>query len=283
MIDIRPAIGTSRLIFEDSAPGILSDTTSGSVGTGAKVVRSNHRHPLNVDGTTPETLGADISGAVGAAATYARRDHRHNITVETNDAAVLKDAVAASAGLLGQLIRSDHQHPLNVSVAGVPASLGTDFTPTHGTSSRYARSDHRHELPFLEAHITWNTWVSAGASRGFNFTFVPDFIIVLIQIAGTQVSDAACTSVGFATGTGLQMSVAWTTDVSGDTNRMGIGGRRDRIGTIAQWGIVPNGTGLDTVWGTFNLTSYGTTVVIDPDVTVTGHAFVIGVAQGERP
>jgi hypothetical protein len=281
VIDIRPAIGTSRLIFEDSAPGILSDTTSGSVGTGAKVVRSNHRHPLNVDATTPETLGADIAGAVGGAATYARRNHKHSITVETNNGAVLSDAAAASAGSAGQFVRSDHRHPKNVPTSGVPAGLGTNFSPTHGVLSTYSPSDHIHNLPVLETQIDWSTWTASGGARNFTFTFVPDCIIVLIQVAGTQIGDAPCTSVGFATGVSDQYSIGWSVDTGGSTNRMGAGGRRDSIGVIAKRGEQPGGTGLDTVWGRFTMTNFGTTVTIDPDIAVTGHAFVLAIAQGE--
>lgn len=142
ILDVRPAPGVLKHLFETNPANLATDVTSGAVGTLVTVVRADHRHPLNVDGTIPTTMGAGLAASVGAAATYSRRDHRHAITIEANAGVMLQDGTA-SAGSTAEIARADHRHPLNVD-AVVP-SLDTAGGAIGGAST-YSRRDHRHPL-----------------------------------------------------------------------------------------------------------------------------------------
>lgn len=145
--DIRPAIGTSRRVFEDTAGNILTDSAGGSVGTSTKVVRADHRHPLNVDGTVPTALGPSVAAAVGSSNSYSRRDHAHAIATEAVAAAFLTDVSGGSAGSSANFPRADHRHPLNVD--GTVPSEASFTAASAGSAATYSRADHVHLLPTL--------------------------------------------------------------------------------------------------------------------------------------
>jgi len=55
-----------------------SDTGSGYAGVGTEGSKSDHRHPLNVDGYSPPDV-SPTGGGTGSADVYARRDHTHKV------------------------------------------------------------------------------------------------------------------------------------------------------------------------------------------------------------
>ena len=61
-----------------------------------------------------------------------------------SNATPLVDTTNGAVGNGTAWARSNHQHPLNVPTSGVPAQLGT---PSLGSASTYARSDHVHKKP----------------------------------------------------------------------------------------------------------------------------------------
>lgn len=100
-----PASGGGSAALSDEAP--LQDGEGGDSGESEEAARADHTHPLNVPETgTPEKDGA---ASRGDDATYAR---------------------------------SDHVHPLNVDNTIIPQGVAS--TGASGTSSSYARADHRH-------------------------------------------------------------------------------------------------------------------------------------------
>ena len=64
------------LAMEALAANLKKDTASGVLGILNFLVKSDHQHPLNVDGTLPTTVSQSAS-ATGSADYYARRDHAH--------------------------------------------------------------------------------------------------------------------------------------------------------------------------------------------------------------
>jgi hypothetical protein len=82
--------------METDPAGILTDAGA-SVGTANKLVRSDHRHPLNVnDGVIPEPVNL-AAGAAGTDPYYARRDHEHFLPVHQHTHAWVDKTIVAGA------------------------------------------------------------------------------------------------------------------------------------------------------------------------------------------
>ncbi len=286
IIDIRPAIGTSRPIFEDVAANILTDVASGAAGSSGKVARADHRHPLTVDAFDPAVLAAGATPTPGGIDAYARRDHRHDILVELAAGALRQDGTA-SAGSAGQFVRSDHIHPLNVALAGLPAPLSALLAATLGSAVDYSRTDHRHALPAFQTSIVQQNWVASSTSRNFVFGFGPSIIIAIGGFAATSPNNGVSPSafVGFANldiaQAIVQMSVGWLlTAGGGDINLDGMGMSNTRIGYVPAHFTQPDGTGTNASVATFNVTNFGSSTTILPTTTVTGSIMLIAVAMG---
>lgn len=304
--DLRPAPGTGFPFFEDNSSNILSDATSASLGSTNRVARSNHQHPLNVDATLPNTIQAGDVALAGTSVRYARIDHEHAIATESS-AAVLRtdvsggnvgtaltfaradhrhplnagatippvDGGTGTAGVSGVYAREDHQHPLNVPSSGLPATVGPSIAGSLGVASTYSRSDHVHPMQAPQVSLQSASWVSESGAKPFNFGFTPDFVIVIGAFAGIA-SDTPGAWVGFTTGVSAERSVGWLVDVGGDSNRMGMGARSDRVGYMPTNFIQPAGGGADSAQALWDVISYGSTVQISASVTVTGNAYALG-------
>jgi hypothetical protein len=139
--DIRPATGAGMSIFDGVAGSFLQDLDGGAAGSSGLAAHSDHRHPLNVDGTVPDQLDADKAAAVGTAVVYARRDHVHDLSMEASAAVLQADVAGGAVGTSANLVRADHQHPPNVDNVD-PEDISS--VASSGTSTVYARRDHVH-------------------------------------------------------------------------------------------------------------------------------------------
>jgi hypothetical protein len=162
IIDVRPAIGANRSLFDSTAP--LKDVSGGSAGNSVKLSRSNHAHILNTDAVAPETLDSVKAAASGSSTVYSKRDHVHPISIEVAPANILKDASGGSAGSSSKLAKSDHAHNLNVDAVN-PTPVSPGGVPAVGTSSAYARRDHAH--PMDDDLVMRSMRFQAGNSQAF--------------------------------------------------------------------------------------------------------------------
>lgn len=90
-----------------------------------------------------------------------------DIGVSPSGSTPLADQSAGAIGSSTDYARADHRHPMNVSQA-TPAPLGT---AAPGTSGQYARADHVHPMPSAEdigAMSEWDLlWTNASPSSNF--------------------------------------------------------------------------------------------------------------------
>lgn len=145
--DARLAPGGGLRVLETAAANLKSDTAGGSAGSSAKVVASDHQHPLNRAVTVPATP-ATSGPSVGTSSYYAMRDHVHALPMETAASNLKSDAASGSAGSAStKLVRSDHRHPPNVGTSA-PGTVQSGVAGAAGSSTVYARQDHVHALTF---------------------------------------------------------------------------------------------------------------------------------------
>lgn len=201
--DVRPAPGANQRVFENSAAVFNQDQAGGAVGVSEKVPRSDHRHPMNVDGTVPEVVAPDnVAGTGSASARYAYRAHVHAVTVETNAAGILTDAAAAAVGSANKLVRSDHRHPINVD-AVVPAPISY-IAGSAGTSAIYSHRDHVHfaASPTLvnSQSLSWVNSPAVQSTAAFGFT--PRVVLVYAVMYWPSDSRWTAFSSGFCYGIG---------------------------------------------------------------------------------
>ena len=78
------------------------------------------------------------------------------------------DIVSGAVGTSTDYARGDHRHPLNVPISGTPADLGT---ASNGSSTNYARADHIHNMPSstdVGAMAEWDLlWENASPSSNY--------------------------------------------------------------------------------------------------------------------
>lgn len=90
-----------------------------------------------------------------------------NIGVSPSGSTPLADQSGGAIGSSTDYARADHRHPMNVSQAA-PAPLGT---PAPGTSGQYSRSDHVHAMPTADdvgAMSKWDLlWTNASPTSVF--------------------------------------------------------------------------------------------------------------------
>ena len=215
--DVRPAAGVDWRQWGLAGGDLVTDTEAGSIGSISKLVRSNHRHPLNVPAASSASITrnieADAVALAGTESEYARRDHKHTISVT----ATLSDLkVAAESIVTGQLgtginlVRSDHRHPLSFpAVPVLPGISQPTGAAAIGSGFTYARDDHVHQLagnlivtmeentlewgttPAFPGAITWETGTKTTAA----LTHRPVFAIVMA--VGNNVFAPATEAAGY--------------------------------------------------------------------------------------
>ena len=110
-----------------------------------------------------------------------------NIGVSPSGSTPLADQSGGAIGSSTDYARADHRHPMNVSQA-VPAALGT---AAPGTSGQYSRADHVHAMPSADdvgAMSAWELlWTNASPSSEFAAQTIAldlsgyDFIMVVFK------------------------------------------------------------------------------------------------------
>lgn len=149
------------------------------------------------DGTTAGTFsvynGLNGTGAV-ASVNGVMPDGTGNVALTGPDIGVspsgttpLADQSGGAIGSSTDYARADHRHPMNVSQA-VPAALGT---AAPGTSGQYSRADHVHAMPSADqvgAMSAWELlWTNASPSSAFAAQTIAldlsgyDFVMVVFQ------------------------------------------------------------------------------------------------------
>lgn len=105
---------------------------------------------------TAFTFTLNVQASVLADGTIVSSDYFNVLTATLAEAAAIAanlpqpsestpipDSANGSAGTGNGFSRGNHSHPLNVAESGTPADLGT---PANGSSPKYARQDHVHDL-----------------------------------------------------------------------------------------------------------------------------------------
>jgi len=185
--DVRPGSGMNQRVFESVTANLLTDTPGGNVGISEKVVRANHRHPLNTDATVPVAIAPNNVAATGSGVnTYAYRAHTHAATVETINAGFLTDLSGGSAGVADKLCRSDHRHENNTD--GIDPVDISRTTAGAGAATKYSRRDHLHKLPasLLSTVIWWGgRYTAVGIVPDFNANTVCSLPAPVVITANT--------------------------------------------------------------------------------------------------
>lgn len=149
---------------------IASVTQTG--GTGAPGTYDTYTITLDtgvVAGTFQVYNGLDGSGAVSSVngQTGDVVLTASDVGVSASSATPLTDAGSGVVGTSTAYARGDHRHPLNVS-GSAPSPLGTAAA---GSSAQYARADHVHAMPSASdvgAMSTWTLlWTNASPSSSF--------------------------------------------------------------------------------------------------------------------
>jgi hypothetical protein len=183
ILDVRPALGANKWLFETNSANILADGAV-SVGTLYTVARANHVHALNSSaGTAPETLDLNKSatGSAGGGTLYSIVDHVHDLDM-TALASHTKDGTKA-IGTSNKLVRGDHYHDLNVDASG-PERVGEyGAVPGPGVMTAYSRHDHSHRIPdwsiaLYKSFIDTTTTISIPAGTTFTDISFPTNIVV---------------------------------------------------------------------------------------------------------
>jgi hypothetical protein len=143
--DIRLGCGSERLSLGTDAAAMVMDGAA-DLGTDNETVRSNHRHPLNVnDVVPPASMTADSTGSPGASLRYSRATHRHPCPPAASAADVKKDTGTGAAGSSSAFAKGSHAHPNNTTPTN-PVSLNPSLLASAGVADYYARVGHRHAL-----------------------------------------------------------------------------------------------------------------------------------------
>lgn len=144
-------LGTSSTANIDTVPTDIQPLGVQAAGSTGKVADAGHVHP-----TTGVTLHSEAATTVVAATThgqpavvgvdltYAREDHSHGTPPITNVAPNVTEGIgqAAAVGVSNDPARSDHVHPL--AAAGAPTSSAVGDTPSTGSATTFAASNHVH-------------------------------------------------------------------------------------------------------------------------------------------
>jgi hypothetical protein len=144
--DVRSAFGSGRRVWEEDPTVFRTDSSSPTHGSSFKLARADHKHPTKVTSVNPATLTPDGVATDGVDTNYAREDHRHPVTYETVGSNFEPDVAGGALGSENKFCRSDHQHPLNIQVSPVPTAVSAGILSDEGTSEKYSRLDHRHQV-----------------------------------------------------------------------------------------------------------------------------------------
>ena len=187
--DVRPAAGLDWRQWGSDGAALAADTSAGSIGSIAKLARSNHRHPLNspLPGIPSLTrnIEADAAAIAGTEGTYARRDHKHTISVTATLADLKVAAENIVTGQIGtgiSLARSDHRHPLTFpSIAVLPGASSPGVAASIGSGFTYARDDHSHQIT--------GDLVVTSEENTLEWGTTPPFPAVAVWETGTKTTD----------------------------------------------------------------------------------------------
>lgn len=175
-----PANYTSYSWFEikgekgDTGDGITAvELTAGSHNPGSADTYTVYAGSTAVGAFTVWN-GVNGTGAVGSV-NNVTPDGTGNVTLTASDigigaATVVPDTdvVNGAVGTSTAYARGDHRHPLNVPISGSPANLGT---ASNGSSANYARADHVHNMPSpadVGAMSEWGLlWENASPDSSF--------------------------------------------------------------------------------------------------------------------
>jgi hypothetical protein len=185
IIDVRPATGVGKWIFEDVTGNVQEDLNVPSVGTSYKAIRSNHVHPRHASaGDTPSQEKLDLAASGGTEAyNYSLVDHVHDIDTTADDTLVLEDNTPGVPGDSEFPTREDHVHGLNfhptLLIPSVVKGVGAA-----GNSGNYIRHDHIHEYPY--GFTLWGERCEhyPGTTWNQNSTYAIDFPAGIVVPAG---------------------------------------------------------------------------------------------------
>lgn len=169
------AIGTTAITWGRVVPAAGSSTTTSapgdttSQGTATEYARTDHRHGRESFATTAEIADVASTEAAGTSGTVARGDHVHRLGIGTTKGDILAhdgtNMTRLAVGANGQLLSADSTQATGLKWTTVavpsPGSGTTSSAPgdatAQGTSSDYARTDHKH------GRESWGTSASASA------------------------------------------------------------------------------------------------------------------------
>ncbi len=136
--------------------GYSPAVTITSITGGHTVNITDKDHPTGqsfnvMDGTTPTVPVTDVTVNGTSVVTSSVAQVVVPEPAPTGGATPSSDTQYGSVGTSTQYARKDHRHTSNFPTTGTPADLGT---ATNGTAGSYARSDHVHNLPESTFSIT---------------------------------------------------------------------------------------------------------------------------------